>query len=139
MTAKSFGQLLEDLGVTSSHSRPRVSNDNAYSESQFKTLKSRPRFPVRFENEEHARQVCRSFFAWYNGEHKHSGIAHLTPADVFFGNAQARLRQRARVLQQAYESHPERFVKGCPAPPKLPTVVTINPSTQEVIDGSDLP
>jgi len=138
-TANSFGQLLEDLGITPSHSRPRVSNDNPYSESQFKTFKSRPGFPARFDSEEHARGVCRQFFTWYNWEHKHSQIAYLPPADVFFGRASEKLLRRARVLERAYEHHPERFVRGCPTPLRLPPVVTINPLAQEVIDGTDLP
>lgn len=126
MASKPVAFLLADLGVTKSHSRPHCSNDNPYSESQFKTLKYRPDFPDRFGSYEDALAFCRRFFAWYNDEHRHSGIAWHTPASVHSGEA-ARLREhRATVLDAAYAAHPERFVRKPPTPPTLPTVAWIN-------------
>jgi len=127
MTAKAVAQLLADLGVTKTHSRPRVSNDNAYSEAQFKTMKYRPDFPGRFGSPYDARGWARSFFKWYNYEHYHTALALLTPADVHRGRAPAIIAQRQEVLRAAYEQHPERFVKGLPKPPQLPQAVWINP------------
>lgn len=126
MTSKTVETLLADLGVAKSHSRPHVSNDNPYSESQFKTLKYRPGFPDRFGSEQDARTYCRVFFPWYNTEHRHSGIAMLTPADVHFGRAQLVLAKRQAVLDAAYAATPERFVAGRPRTPKLPSKVWIN-------------
>jgi putative transposase len=126
MTAKSVARLLADLGVTKSHSRPHVSDDNPYSEAQFKTLKYRPDFPTRFDDIEHARAFCREFFGWYNDEHRHWGIGLLTPETVHYGNADHAIRARQEVLLQAYEAHPERFVRGAPTPPQLPQEVWIN-------------
>ena len=126
MVAKPVVLLLADLGVTKSHSRPHVSNDNPYSESQFRTLKYRPEFPDRFGSFEDAHGFCVSFFAWYNHEHRHSGIGYHTPADVHHGRAQAVRTRRAEVLTAAYAEHPERFVRKPPQPPKLPTAVWIN-------------
>jgi putative transposase len=133
MTSKPVAFLLADLGVTKTHSRPQVSNDNPYSESQFKTLKYRPGFPARFGSIHDARAFCQQFFSWYNREHRHSGIAMMTPQAVHYGHA-ARLHQaRTQVPAAAYAAHPERFMRRPPAPKPLPTAVWINPpeSTQE--------
>ena len=126
MTSKPVAFLLADLGVTKTHSRPHVSNDNPYSESQFKTLKYRPEFPERFGSIEHARALCGDLFAWYNHEHHHSALGLLTPHDVHYGLAETRLAQRAAVLAQAYAAHPERFPHGLPQPQALPKEVWIN-------------
>ena len=126
MTSKPVAMLLADLGVTRSHSRPQVSNDNPYSESQFKTLKHHPTFPDRFGSLEDARSFCQRFFGWYNVEHRHSGIALLTPADVHYGRAEQITSARAQVLEGAYAAHPERFVGKPPQPPRLPEQVWIN-------------
>jgi putative transposase len=112
--------------VTKSHSRPHCSNDNPYSESQFRTLKYRPDFPDRFGCYHDAQAHCRNFIGWYNHDHRHSGIGYHTPADVHYGRAQAIRDQRAVVLDTAYATHPERFVRKPPAPPKLPSTVWIN-------------
>jgi putative transposase len=127
MTSKVVAQLLADLGVKKTHNRPHVSNDNPFSESQFKTLKYRPSDPDRFGSLVDARQWARAFFAWYNHDHRHSGIALLTPAMVHGGQASRQLAERQRVLDGAYRAHPERFVRGRPVPPALPTAVWINP------------
>jgi putative transposase len=126
MTSKPVAMLLADLGVTKSHSRPHVSNDNPYSESQFKTLKHHPTFPERFGCIQDARGFCRRFFGWYNHQHRHSGIALLTPADVHSGRAEQVINARAQVLEGAYAAHPERFVGKPPQPPRLPEQVWIN-------------
>jgi putative transposase len=127
MTSDSVARLLTDLGVAKSHSRPRVSNDNPYSESQFKTLKYRPEFPKRFGSLEDARIFCRQFFDWYNTEHKHSGIGLLTPETLHYGNAEPVLAQRQQVLDLAYEQHPERFVRKPPRVERFQEEVWINP------------
>jgi len=127
MTSKSVAVLLSDLGVTKTHSRPHTSNDNPYSEAQFKTLKYRPDFPDRFGSLEDARALCGQLFRWYNGEHRHSGIALLTPAAVHYGRAPAVIAQRQAALDTAYQTHPERFVKRPPVHPALPEAVWINP------------
>ncbi len=127
MTSHNVAQLLATLGVTKSHSRPHVSNDNPFSESQFKTLKYCPAFPHRFEGYDHALSFCREFFTWYNDEHYHSGIGLVTPAMLHYGSAAGVLASRQEVLETAYAVHPERFVRGIPQPPKLPTEVWINP------------
>jgi putative transposase len=126
MTAKPVAFLLADLGVTKSHSRPHQSNDNPFSESQFRTLKYRPEFPDRFGCFEAAQAHCQQFFGWYNDEHHHSGIGFHTPADVHYGRAEAIRERRAVVLNAAYTEHPERFVRKPPQPPALPTAVWIN-------------
>jgi putative transposase len=126
MTSKPVALLLADLGVTKSHSRPKVSNDNPYSESQFKTLKHHPTFPDRFGSLEDARAFCQGFFGWYNFQHRHAGIGLLTPADVHYGRAAQITVARAAVLDAAYAAHPERFVGKPPQPPRLPEVVWIN-------------
>ena len=126
MASKPVAFLLADLGVTKSHSRPHCSNDNPYSEAQFKTLKYRPEFPDRFGSFEDAHGFCTRFFRWYNGEHRHSGIGFHTPADVHYGRAEQVRAERAVVLDEAYAAHPERFVHKPPTPPALPTVAWIN-------------
>ena len=135
MTSKPVALLLADLGVTRSHSRPHVSNDNPYSESQFKTLKHHPTFPERFGSLQEARAFCQRFFGWYNFEHRHSGIALLTPADVHYGRAEQITSARAQVLEGAYAAHPERFVRKPPQPPRLPEQVWIN----KPIDPTEAP
>ena len=132
MRSKPVALLLADLGVAKSHSRPHVSDDNPYSEAQFKTLKYRPGFPDRFGSIEDARAFCADFFAWYNGEHRHSGIALFTPADVHHGRTDRLLEARAGVLAGAYAAHPERFVKGPPRPASVPAEVWINRPAKEV-------
>ena len=119
--------LLADLGITKTHSRPYTSDDNPFSEAQFKTLKYRPDFPERFGSLEDARAFCQTFFAWYNGEHRHSGIGLMTPAAVHEGRAATMRDARQRVLSAAYVAHPERFVRKPPQPPLLPHAVWINP------------
>ncbi len=126
MKSKPVALLLADLGVLKSHSRPSVSDDNPFSEAQFKTLKYRPDFPDRFGSLEDARAHCVRFFRWYNTEHHHSGIASLTPHDVFHGLAEQRLKERTAVLDAAYAAHPERFVSAPPRPTPLPDAVWIN-------------
>lgn len=126
MTSKSLALLFADLGVTKTHSRPSVSDDNPFSEAQFKTLKYRPDFPDRFGSLEDARTHCRTFFEWYNRAHCHSGIGMLTPYDVHHGLAKSRRDERAAVLLDAWTKHPERFPHGRPVPPALPTAAWIN-------------
>lgn len=126
MTSKPVTFLLADLGVVQSHSRPHVSDDNPYSESQFKTLKYRPDFPGRFDSIEAARVHCQRFFGWYNDEHRHSSLGLHTPADVHYGTAEAVRDKRAGVLADAFAAHPERFIRKPPTPPKLPTAAWIN-------------
>ena len=139
MTSKPVAFLLADLGVTKTHSRPHVSNDNPYSESQFKTLKYRPGFPDRFASIEEARAFCQDFFRWYNADHRHSGIGLLPPEVVHYGQAQAAYDARSQVLTTAYAAHPERFVRQAPRPPQLPTAAWINPPqpTSDVPTASD--
>ena len=127
MTSKPVAFLLADLGITKTHSRPHVSDDNPYSESQFKTLKYRPGFPARFASMEEARAFCQEFFPWYNTKHRHSGIGLLTPEAVHYGQAGALYAARRQVLAAAYATHPERFVSGAPEPPSLPIAAWINP------------
>jgi putative transposase len=132
MKAVTFAQLLTDLGVAKSHSRPSVSNDNPFSESAFKTLKYRPGYPERFGSIEDARSFCRTFFTWYNTEHRHSGIAMVTPENVHYHTHQDVLNARSMTLSQAYQEHPERFVKGIPKVQTVPPEVWINkPNTKE--------
>ena len=129
MRSKPVAFLLADLGVTKTHSRPYTSTDNPYSEAGFKTLKYRPEFPERFADIDQARAHCRTFFDWYNHQHRHSGIGLMAPAAVHYGRAQELHAGRARVLNAAYEQHPERFVRKPPAPPQLPTAAWINKPT----------
>ena len=125
--AKSVALLLADLGVRKSHSRPRTSNDNPFSEAQFKTMKYHPSFPDRFGSQEDARGFCRSFLAWYNNDHRHSSLALLTPADVHYGRGEQLLAQRGAVLRTAFEANPSRFKGRPPSPGELPKAVWINP------------
>jgi putative transposase len=127
MTSKPVALLLADLGVTKTHSRPHVSNDNPFSEAQFKTLKYRPDFPERFGSIQDARAFCQIFFPWYNTEHHHGGLGLLTPYDVHYGLAEQRRAARATVLAAAYAAHPERFPHGVPQPAASPSEVWINP------------
>jgi len=136
MTSKPVALLLADLGVTRSLSRPHVSNDNPFSESQFKTLKYCPAFPDRFGSLQDARSFSDSFFTWYNQEHRHSGIAMLTPEMVHYGRAEAVIAARRLVLEAAYRKHPERFVRQPPEPLRLPAAVWINPPAQTVQNSS---
>ena len=132
MRSKPVAFLLADLGVLKTHSRPYTSTDNPYSEAHFKTLKYRPEFPDRFENIEQGRAFCRTFFDWYNHQHRHSGIGLMTPAAVHHGHATELHAERTRVLNAAYKATPERFVRRPPRPPALPTAAWINkPTTQE--------
>jgi putative transposase len=126
MRSKPVALLLADLGVTKTHSRPHVSDDNPFSESQFRTLKYRPEFPDRFGCIQDSRAFCQGFFRWYNEEHRHSGLGLLAPAMVHYGQAESAVRQRQAVLDVAYQLHPERFVRSAPKPPALPTAVWIN-------------
>jgi putative transposase len=129
MTSKPVAFLLADLGVTKTHARPHVSNDNPFSEAQFKTLKYRPMFPERFGSIQDARAHSHGFFTWYNTEHHHSSLGLLTPADVHHGVAEERVAARAAVLARAYAAYPERFPSGAPHPPARPVEVWINPPT----------
>ena len=134
MTSKPVAFLLADLGITKSHSRPYVSDDNPYSESQFKTLKYRPDFPERFGSAEDVRVFCRPFFRWYNHDHHHSGIAYLTPAAVHYGLAEQIVKERQAVLVAAYEKHPERFKGKVPSPATVPKTVWINKPASDPSD-----
>ena len=125
MTSKTVAELLMDLDVAKTHSRPHVSNDNPYSEAQFKTMKYRPEFPDRFGSEQDARVFCRVFTDWYNNHHRHSGICMLTPATVHYGHAEEVLEHRYQVMRGAYAAHPERFSRA-PRRHRLPERVWIN-------------
>lgn len=129
MTSKPVAFLMADLGVTKTHSRPYVSDDNPYSESQFRTMKYRPEFPDRFGCIQDSRAFCQQFFQWYNHEHRHSGIGLLPPAVVHFGEAPTALARRQTVLDAAYQAHPDRFVRRPPKPLPLPSQVWINKPT----------
>jgi putative transposase len=131
MRSKPVALLLADLGVVKTHSRPYVSNDNPFSEAQFRTLKYCPQFPDRFGSLEDARAFGQDFFRWYNQAHRHSGLGFLTPAVVHGGQAAAVRAQRDHVLAAAYAAHPERFVHGRPHPADLPTAVWINPPVKK--------
>jgi putative transposase len=133
MTSKPVAQLMVDLGVSRSHSRPHVSNDNPYSESAFKTLKYAPVFPDRFGCMADARAFGETFFGYYNHEHRHSGIGLHTPASVHYGTAAEVRAQRQQTLNAAYAAHPERFGYRRPAPPKMPTAAWINQPSQEAL------
>lgn len=130
MTSKPVAFLLADLGVTKTHSRPHVSDDNPYSESHFRTLKYRPGFPERFGSLQDARTFCQEFFAWYNEQHRHSGLGLLSPTVVHHGLAPAAIEQRQTVLNSAYAAHPERFVRKPPTPLPAPQKVWINKPIQ---------
>ena len=131
MRSKTVAQLLVELEVTKSHSRPYVSDDNPFSEAQFKTLKYQSDFPARFGCIEDASAYCREFFPWYNDSHRHSGIGYMTPASVHHGQAQALFQQRAKTLDGAFMANPKRFKGHCPQPPKLPVAAWINPPRME--------
>ena len=133
MTSKPVAQLLVDLGVARSHSRPHVSNDNPYSEANFKTLKYCPAFPGTFGSIQDARVFCESFFAYYNHEHRHCGIGLHTPTSVHYGTATEIRAERSRTLDAAYAANPDRFRHRRPAPPKLPTVAWINDPSREAL------
>jgi len=139
MTSHSVANLLASLGVTKSHSRPHVSNDNPFSESQFKTLKYRPDFPQRFGCYEDAQAFCRTFFYWYNNEHYHSGIGLLTPSSLQYGQAQEIINARKETLHQAWQRNPERFVNGAPQPAAVPEAVWINPPQRTTPDNTEAP
>lgn len=130
MTSNSVTDLMVELGVIKSHSRPHVSNDNPFSEAQFKTMKYRPEYPARFGSFNEAKAFGMAFFPWYNTEHYHSGIAMVTPKDLHYGRAQKIIDARAGVLVAAHAAHPERFVRKPPVPQPLPTAVWINPPLQ---------
>lgn len=134
MRSQPVALLLSDLGVTKSHSRPHCSNDNPYSEAQFKTLKYRPEFPDRFGSAQDARAFSKRFFGWYNDDHRHSGIGYHTPADVHYGRAGQVREARAVVLSAAHAAHPERFVRRPPQPPQLPRPAWINRPTPDEVD-----
>jgi putative transposase len=127
MRSQTVAQLLATLGITKSHSRPHVSDDNPYSESQFKTMKYCPEFPDRFASHEHGLDFCGTFFQWHNHEHHHWGLGLLTPAVVHHGQAPRMLSFRQTILNRAYAAHPERFVRQPPRPLPLPGEVWINP------------
>ncbi len=130
MRSKLVAELFSDLSIVASPSRPRVSNDNPFSEAQFRTFKYRPECPDRFGAIEHARSLSRDLFAWYTDAHHHSGLSYLTPADVHYGRAAATLERRHRTREAAYAAHPERFVQGPPRLKVLPHAVWINPPTK---------
>jgi putative transposase len=132
MRSDGLAQLLGSLGVTRSFSRPHVSDDNAFSESQFKTLKYQPDYPERFSSPAHARAWCQEFFSWYNDHHQHSGLALFTPADVFYKRVDEIAARRQVALDAAYAAHPERFPNGPPVVRMPPTSVAINPLS---VDG----
>ncbi len=141
MKSDTLAQLLASLGVSRSFSRPHVSDDNAFSEAQFKTLKYQPDYPGRFDGELHGRAYLQDFFGWHNDEHHHSGLALFTPADVYYGRVQAVRATRQAALDAAYARHPERFPHGAPRVPMPPTEVHINPLTADAVTlpstGSD--
>lgn len=139
MTSHSVAQLLGSLGVAKSHSRPHVSNDNPFSESQFKTMKYRPDFPKRFGCHEDALAFCRQFFDWYNQEHYHSGIGLLTPSSLHYGQATEVIASRKKTLERAWQLHPERFVNGIPRPAAIPKAVWINPPKEKVENKKGAP
>jgi putative transposase len=141
MRSKLVAELFSDLSIDASHSRPRVSNDNPFSEAQFRTFKYRPEFPDRFGSIAHGRSVSHDLFTWYNDEHHHSGLRYLTPADVHYGRAAATLDVRHRTRVAAYTLHPERFVQGPPRVEILPHAVWINPpakSTRQDAPGATI-
>lgn len=137
MTSKVVADLLVDLGVRRSHSRPTVSNDNPYSEAQFKTMKYGPTYPDRFASLADARAWVTSFVQWYNHDHRHSGLGLLTPAMVHGGTADAVVAARQAVLTAAATTHPERFVRGHPVPPAAPSEAWINPPLRPATPADD--
>lgn len=136
MITHNFLDLMAEMGVTASHSRPRVSNDNPFSEAQFKTQKSQPDYPHKFQSSDHARRWCADYFDWYNRSHHHSGLAGFTPEQVFTGAYVTVAADKQAALDAAYTAHPQRFVRGRPRVQMPPEVVTINPVTPEQLaDG----
>lgn len=138
MKSKAVALLMSDLGITKTHSRPHVSNDNPFSEAQFKTLKYRPGFPQRFGSLEDSRAFCHPFFRWYNTEHRHCGIAFMTPEDIHYGRATQILETRSAVLSAAFEAHPKRFKGKRPTPKPLPKAVWINPPINKPSDEQEV-
>ncbi|MEX2375029.1 MAG: DDE-type integrase/transposase/recombinase, partial [Dehalococcoidia bacterium] len=136
MASKPVALLLADLGVTKSHSRPHVSNDNPFSEANFKTLKYRPDFPARFASLEHVRRHCQRFFGWYNAEHRHGGIGLMARADVHYGRAPQITAARAKVLDAAYAANPQRFVRKPPEPTRLADTIWINRPVDDPTAGT---
>jgi putative transposase len=136
MRSRLLVELYADLCIAVSHSRPRVSNDNPFSEAQFRTFKYRPEFPDRFGSIEHGRSVSRDLFAWYNDAHHHSGLSYLTPADVHYGRAATILEGRHQTRLAAYAAHPERFVQGPPSLEILPHAVWINPPAKSTVQDA---
>ncbi len=134
MRSKTVALLLSDLGVVKSHSRPHVSNDNPYSESQFKTMKYCPQFPGRFGSIQDSRGFCDEFLRYYNDEHRHSGIGLLTPATVHYGQSEQVIATRQDTLLAAYRAHPERFVRRPPQPPAVPRQAWINPPVERATE-----
>lgn len=139
MKSKPVAFLLADLGVTKTHSRPQVSNDNPYSESQFKTMKYRPEFPACFGSIADAKANTRTFMRWYNHQHHHSGLGLMTPSDVHHGLSTQRYDARAQVLTAAHALHPQRFVHGIPLPPALQTAAWINKPQKEAASSKTIP
>lgn len=137
MTAHCYLDLLSELAITASHSRPRVSNDNPMSEAQFKTLKYQPDYPRRFDGYDHAQRWCQDYVRWYNNEHHHSSLAGFTPQQVYTGEYQQLIERRAEVLRDAQIKNPERFTRGLPVIEKPPSVVRINPVV-ETEDASEV-
>ena len=133
MTSRNFIALLAELRIDASHSRPRVSNDNAFPEEHFKTLKTQADYPTRFADSSHARSWCGDFFDWYNDEHQHSGLNGHIPADVFYGRPQATMAIEQTALDSAYQRNPERFVNGAPRAKAPPLTVSINPLPASVV------
>ena len=133
MKSDTLAQLLASLGASRSFSRPHVSDDNAFSEAQFKTLKYQPDYPARFDSELHGRAYLQDFFGWHNDKHHHSGLALFTPADVFYGRVETVRATRQAALDAAYAAHPERFPNGAPRVLMPPTEVCINPLAPEAI------
>ena len=131
MTAHCYLDLLGELAITASHSRPRVSNDNAMSESQFKTLKYQPDYPGRFDDYDHAMRWCEDYVHWYNHQHHHSSLAGFTPYQVFSGEYQNLVKTRQAALDAMYSRHPERFTKGRPIAQMPPSEVCINPVPED--------
>ena len=137
MKAKSTAQLMADLGVTKTHSRPHTSNDNPFSEAAFKTLKYQPEFPRNFGCREDAGIFCRHYFTWYNEEHHHSALGLMTPNQIHYGQADAIIGARQVVLDTAFAAHPERFVSKPPTPPAKPVAAWINPPAKSTIEHND--
>lgn len=138
MTSHGFAELLAQLGVDRSYSRPRVSNDNPFSESQFHTLKYQPDYPGRFADARHGRAWCSQYFGWYNDDHHHEGLALFTPADVYFARVDVIAQRRQLALDEAYARHPERFTKGRPVVRRPPSKVVLNPVAPGIVTVADI-